>query len=363
MSPRENTFARNAPLQRGMSVVESLVGIAVGLLVALAAAGTVQVFTASQRQGMAVGGSAMNAATALSMIKHDIGSAGLGFFGDGSPLCPLLNLSVGPVAVYNSSTFSPVNVSRVGVSPYDKLELAFGTQVLAGATVYTEGSSDGTNAYLQTYLPASSPDVVLLAASAAVPVCTVRTVTQVVPSTATTPQQLVFGNAGSYNNTSVTFATPPSTEDGGQVSLLGNLAINAYAVDATTRTLTLSRLNGTTTTLANDVIAFRVQYGVSAAPGDPTLSSWVNGADFGKPTIANLSRIRAVRIGLVTRSAQREKAGPDGSCNASGNLPKLFDETMSDPDNPSEWRCYRYRVSSAVVPMRNIAMGATGVKP
>jgi type IV pilus assembly protein PilW len=345
-----------------VSIVEALVGIAVGLLVALAAAGTVQVFSASQRQGMAVGGSAMNAATSMSMIKHDIGSAGLGFFGDGAPLCPKLNLSRGTVQLRNSSPFSPIMVTRPGGGAYDTLELAFGTQVIAGATVYTEGVSDGTNVFVKSYLPASAPEVVVLAASAAVPVCTVRSVTQVVPSTPTTPQQLVFANDGVHNSTAVAFATPAGSEDSGQVALLGNLAINNYWVDTANRTLRLTRLDGSTTVLASDVIAFRVQYGISGAPGDPTLAAWVDGATFGLPTIANLSQIRALRVGLVTRSPQREKVDSAGDCVASTNPPRVFDEVVNDPDYPTDWRCYRYRVATAVVPLRNVALGATGVK-
>lgn len=352
MSPRKH-WRRVA--QQGVSVVEMLVGIAVGLLVALAAAGTVQMFSASQRQGMAVGGSAMNAATTMAMLKHDISAAGLGFFGNGAALCHTMNLSLGNVPVQNNTPFSPVNVTRSGGNN-DTLELAFGTQVAAGATVYVDGYSDGTTAFLKSYVPASAPETVVLAASSASPLCQVRTVTQVVPSTPTSPQQLVFQTSGLYNSNAVGFTVPFTTPDGGQVALLGNLVMNKYSV--VNGDLKVSRLDGSETTLVRDVVSFRVQYGVSAGAGDPTLSSWVDASSFGKPTPATITQIRAVRLGLVTRNAQREKAPDSGSCNATRVQPALFGADIPAADLPTDWACYRFRTATVVVPMRNIAFGA-----
>ena len=70
-----------------MSIIELMIGIVVSLLVGLAAAGSAMVFTASQRQGIGVGGTAVNVNTVLSALKNDTANAGLGFFGDSQYLC------------------------------------------------------------------------------------------------------------------------------------------------------------------------------------------------------------------------------------------------------------------------------------
>jgi Tfp pilus assembly protein PilW len=49
---RRSPTVRAAAGQRGMSIIELMIGIVVALLVGLAAAGSAMMFTASQRQGI-----------------------------------------------------------------------------------------------------------------------------------------------------------------------------------------------------------------------------------------------------------------------------------------------------------------------
>ena len=58
----------NRRRQRGLSIVELMVGLVVAMLVSIAAAGSAMMFTASQRQGIGVGGSGIGAATALAAL-------------------------------------------------------------------------------------------------------------------------------------------------------------------------------------------------------------------------------------------------------------------------------------------------------
>ena len=61
------------------------------------------------------------------------------------------------------------------------------------------------------------------------------------------------------------------------------------------------------------------------------------------------------RQGIVTRSPQREKPDASNNCEASLAKPRLFDVEI-DPD-VTDWQCYRYRVSTVVVPLRNLVLG------
>jgi type IV pilus assembly protein PilW len=70
-----------------------------------------------------------------------------------------------------------------------------------------------------------------------------------------------------------------------------------------------------------------------------------------------LPRVRALRIGMVTRSPQREKPNAAGNCEASTAKPQLFGAEV-EPD-VSDWACYRYRTAIVVVPLRNLVMGVT----
>jgi type IV pilus assembly protein PilW len=213
--------------QRGLSIVELMVGIVVALLVGLAATTSAVMFNASQRQGIASGGVTVNATTALAALKNDATSAGLGFLGDGRPLCQRLNLSVGAVMMSDGETFSPVRITAEAQG--DRIDVFYGTNVQAGANVLLGTSSDGSAAELQSRLPVAVGEAVLLAPEALGDPCVVRSVTAAAPATETTAQQLDFGSGGAHN--AKAFTTAPDFPERARVTLLGELRWNRYRLE------------------------------------------------------------------------------------------------------------------------------------
>lgn len=351
MSTRVNSARR----QRGVSIIELMVGIVVALLIGLAAAGSASVFTASQRQGIGTGGAAVNTGSALSALKNDAAAAGLGFFGDSRFLCNQLNLSVNATVHSDGAAFSPVRITSSLAG--DRIDVFYATQVAAGTNVLLNAASDGTSAELRSLLPVTTTQAVLLAPDTPGTPCVVRSVTTNTASTVDTRQLLTFGNAGRHN--AAAFTVNAGYPDKGRVTLLGELRWSRYQLNGTS--LTLERpLDGTSAVLVRDVIGFRAEYGIAgAAAGSTTLESWqpASGADFAALSSTALPRVRALRIGMVTRSPQREKPNGAGICEASTAKPQLFG-TDVEPD-VSDWRCYRYRTAVVVVPLRNLVMGVT----
>jgi type IV pilus assembly protein PilW len=339
--------------QRGLSIIELMVGLVVALLVGLAAAGSAKVFTASQRQGMGYGGMTIGSSTALAAMKSDIASAGLGFFGDSSFKCHRLALSVGTSVKFDSSSFAPARITRSGTGSLatDRLDVLYSTAIDGGANVLISGAATSAAADVQSLLPASVGQTVLMAPAAAGTPCLVRTVTAVTASTDTTPQSLAFGSSGTYNQG--TFTAPPTFVEEDRVALLGEVRWSRYSLSGTN--LQLERpLEGTSAVLMRNVIGFRAQYGVSASDTSTTLTGWedATGATWGSVSDGNVDRVRAVRLGLVTRSAQREKENSAGTCEASAAKPQLFGVDV-EPD-VTDWQCYRYRTTVVVVPLRNM---------
>lgn len=351
LSPRPD--ARRAPLrnaQRGLSIVELMVGLVVAMLVSIAAAGSAMMFTASQRQGMGVGGSGIGAATALAALKNDAAQAGLGFFGDSNYLCSTLALSTGPTLHSDGDTFTPVRITTG--EDGDTIDIVYGNRVESGANVLLASASDGSSAALQSLMPAAAGQAVLLAPATSGTPCLVRTVTAVTASTDTTPQLLTFAADGTHNQGA--FTTTPTFAERDRITLIGALSWNRYRRDGDT--LVLDRpLTGDSAVLTRNVIALRAQYGV-AAVGGTTLEQWVD-ADNGFAVLdaTTLPRVRAVRMGVVTRSPQRERPNADGQCDASLDKPQLFG-TEVEP-GVEDWQCWRYRVATVVVPMRNLVLG------
>lgn len=345
---RRGSFASNAA-QRGLSLVELLISIVISLLVGLAAAGSAMMFTASQRQGVGAGGASINSITVMNGIKADASLVGLGFFDNSTVLCSTLNLSVGTTKVTDGTAFTPLQVASVGNS--DQLDLVYATQVEAGSAVLLDASSDGASADLRSLLPVSVGQAVLLSPENT-GACTVRTVTANTASTVTDPQRLTFAAGGRHNDGA--FTAPQTYPTRAKVSMLGGVRWNRYRVDGSEQ-LVLDRPidGGGSVVLLRNVVAFRVQYGVAATATATTLDSWVDASGtFASVTAANIDRIRALRIGVLVRSPQREKAETDGVCRATTAAPALFG-TVPSSFTGSDWQCYRYRTSTVVIPLRN----------
>ena len=343
--------------ERGFSIVEVLVGMAIALIIGIAATGSAKVFTASQRQGIGIGAMSANVGTALAAIKSDVASAGLGFFGNATAahsnfLCYTMDFSVGTTMKFNGTNFAPVSVTTQGAS--DQLDAIFSSNIDGGANVLVS-AADPTSATLLSLLPASVGQAVLLAPKTAGSACLIRTVTGVTPSTDAAKQALTFANTGSYNQ--MAFATTPSFAERDDIALLGTLHWSRYRVSGTN--LLLERpLDGTSATLLRNVLAFRVQYGITATTSTSTLSGWqdASGATFGAVNGDSVNRISALRIAIVTRSPQREKENASGVCEASAAKPTLpFSPVVTVEPDVTDWRCYRYRTVVAVVPLRNLA--------
>lgn len=351
---------RGAARQRGMSIIELMIGIVVSLLVGLAAAGSAMMFTASQRQGVGVGGSLVNVGTVISALKNDSANAGLGFFGDDIFLCNSLNLSIGGTVIANSASFAPLRITQGATS--DSIDVVYSTQVHSGANVLLNKASDSTSVELMSLLPVSVGQAVLLAppTPTAGTACTVRTVSAVTPSTESTPQVLAFDAAASHNAAAFTNLATLNYPERSRVALLGELRWNNYSVDGNGNLLLTRPLDvgSTPVVLARNVVSFRAQYGITNnVATSTTVESWqdADAAPFAALDSAAIGRVRALRIGIVTRSPQREKANTAGVCEASTAKPQLFGDEV-EPD-VADWQCFRFRSTTAVLPLRNLVLG------
>jgi type IV pilus assembly protein PilW len=357
--------------QRGVSIVEMMIGMVIALLVGLVAASSARLFSASQRQSIGAAGASMSATSAVAAIKENIAQAGLGFLSDAAFLCPSLNFSV-DAANLSMAAFSPLRVTRTG--NLDQVDVFYADQVASGANVIADSITGVSSVELRSFLPVDAVNLgqaVLLSPppdSIGVVPCTVRSVTGVTASTDTTPQILSFVAAGvGSRHNQVNFGAVPAYPLTSRVTLLGNLDWRRYRV--LNGNLVMERplvAADTPAVLVRNVVAFRVQYGVVGPNnGDMTFTGWQEPAGAWSPlTAANVSRLRAVRIGLLMRSEQPEKPESNGSCTASPNVPRLIDTDIAVADvGAISWQCYRYPSVTTIVPLRNWAMGMRAMPP
>lgn len=342
--------------QRGVSIVELMVGMAVALLVSLAAATSAIVFTAAQRQGIGASNASMNALNALSTIKTEVALGGLGFFGDSRYRCGTLALSTGATVRSNSAVFTPVSITRDSATGDDRIDVVYGDQIEAGAEVLLSQAATATEARLRSLLPVAVGEAVVLAPATGTQPCLVRTVTANAASTASTPQILTFANTGLHN--AGAFSTTPTFAADDRVTLLGTLNWMRFRRDGNTLVAESMLTGGAPAVIGRDVIGVRAEYGVAPTVTDSALSGWEPAASasaFAALDGSELRRVRAIRVGIVTRSAQREKPDGAGNCQASLSMPQVFGQTVT-PD-VTDWQCYRYGVTTTVIPLRNLVMG------
>jgi type IV pilus assembly protein PilW len=308
----------------------------------------------AQRQSLGAGTAAGNAATTMEAIKHEAGQAALGFYIGAALPCQSFNLSTGATALAQNAPLLPIrisnsqgNLAQLDVLYADALESA------APALLATAVSSNDSDATLQSYLPVHAGQTVMLTPQGdpGLP-CTVKTATAVDAPEPGLGPVLHFDSSGLHNQANFADASYSTSS---AVSLLGSLNWSRFAVDASGN-LTMSRpIQGGAAILARNVVGFQMQYGVTDGVS-PSLDSWqyAEGSDWGSVTTTQLPRIVALRMALVLRSDLPEKPDAQGNCSATTAMPGLLDRTLTLTGN---WQCYRYRSSTATIPLRNILLG------
>jgi type IV pilus assembly protein PilW len=330
--------------ERGVTLLELLVALLIAMLIALAAFASANAFGAAQRQAVSAGATSAQLVSTLSAIKAEVGSAALGFTIGGVNRCVAWNLVDGSFTADNAP-FVPFAVTRDAATQSDRLDLVLASDVKAAAPVRLAAvaSPSDNNLLLRGWLPVQAGERVLIAPREPGTACTVRTVRSSTDAVAGgAPYTLQLAAATS------SFSSPFSYQPNDQVSVLGRLDRRRIELNDSGELVMTSSLLGVPAVLAEQVVAWRVQYGV-AAPGSSSIE-WVD------PTGASLdsTRVRALRLGVVARSPQRDK-----QCDATTTLPQLFgaDVDVSAAD-PASWRCFRYRRAETVVPLRNVAWGS-----
>jgi len=341
--------------QGGFSLVELMVSLVISMLVSLAALGSARLFMVAQRQSVDAGTASGSAVNALAAIKHEAEPASLGFYLNGVFACQTFNVSAGSTSLVTNANLLPVQVSNSSKN-FAQLDLLSADSLESAAPAYLAAAvpSDAPSVALASYLPVQPGQTVMLAplGDAGLP-CSIKTAVRVDPPVAGQGLVLYFDDTGLHNKF---IYTPVSYSASSAVALLGQLNWSRFSVDTKSNLVMTRPILGASAVLAHNVVGFQVQYGISDGITSG-LNSWQYAeGDWAALTPALVSRVRALRIGLVIRSDQPERSDKDGNCNATSAQPVLLDRTLTLTGN---WQCYRYRTSTAIVPLRNVVMGGS----
>lgn len=378
--------------QAGFSMVEVLVALAIALLATLVIFNVNAVFEGTKRTTVATAGTQENGLFAMYSLERDIRIAGRGFL---TPVRPALGLPTPNCSVIHSyfenagGAVSPAPGLPTGAIPLmavritegagpngsDIVTALYGASARAGiATRLAQPmGSPGDDLVVDSVAGIAQGDLILvqrkLAGLPPAP-CTVMQVTNAAP---------FAGNVLQHANSPLPTFNPnhgtapysgwPVFERGDPVFVIGRLTTATYAVAASGANFALTVDNGgmaPPVELVSDIMTIEAQYGI-APVGSQSVNCWVNattgnacdGTDWANPTQADIDRIKAIRIAIVTRAYDSNERNTGNACSTTTNnsLVAWSDSTgvtQIDISAWPDWRCFRYNVFQTVIPLRNV---------
>lgn len=393
---------RRALRMRGFTLVEMMVAMAIGLVLALAGSLSMLSMGRQFRIVGAVSAAQVNAQLALSLIDGAGRAAGAGLYSNGQMVCQGFNAYRNGAVVSDGAPLMPARIADSGsATASDRLVFtsSSATGALSGMPVLDAmATADADIVVSSAGLVAQNElAVVGVPGSAAVP-CTLfqvsapPTIGAVCGGNASSCKTLAHasgaGNVynappGSYaSEPRYGFATVGAVTGPAVVMRMGSSFVqeaftvlcdtlvqyNAFS-DAPACTASPLSYSGGANALVSDVVLMQAQYGISASAASDIVTNWVepSGGTWGAPTGADVSRIKAVRVVLVSRAKEIDGTlVTAASCTNGGGVvntgPCSFDDAeapvidLSATSVPAgrSWRNYRYRVHQAVIPLRNV---------
>jgi type IV pilus assembly protein PilW len=331
---------RIVPKQQGFSLVEVMVGLAIGLFATLVIVQVYTTFSAQQRKtaGSADAQTSGGLATYLIQRETQLGGYGLPVFDTTNPalMCATVtgaDTSISPISIVDGGTGSDRIVVRYGDSQLGGINTS--------SVAYNGDSATAFNNYFLPYLYATGPGN-----------CPVTL------SDCSATQYLMVSSGGNCTLAPVS---------GSQNIVVNNTDGLAYIGGWNTVTFSLSgnQLQRNGVAIAPDVVDLQAQYGVSATANSNVISQWVDasGATWANPGVSDRNRIKAIHIAVVTRNAQPESGNVTSACSSltAANPTGLCAWTGSAASpapalavSGTDWQKYRYRVFDTIIPLRNV---------
>jgi type IV pilus assembly protein PilW len=357
--------------QRGFSLVELMVGMVIALLGTLV---IFQVFAVSegQKRTTTSGSDAQqNGAIAMYMLERAVRTAGAGMTSTDYLLgCPLslagTAIAAPTVAPAPPAPIlaAPVLITDGGGGNSDSITLMYGnasglaTPVTFGAAVASSATSIPV-ASTESAVGINNGDFVLAVDQGAVSPCSVVQV-NAVPAAA--------GPVSIASGLGANFSASAKLINLGPIPVMAEYAVQNNAL--VTFDLRQAAGGNNPTIVAEGVVNIQAQYGVDTN-ADDVIDSWQEptGAWAAAAlTPAQIAQIKAIRLGIIVRSGQKERPDASNACTVTTAAPVALpgDATAVPPKVASpaitpfnvstvnQDGCYRYRIFETIIPVRNM---------
>lgn len=382
MKPLIHSIKKPTPplSQSGISLIELMIGVTIGLIVTLAVTSTVSIMNIQRRTTVSGNDATESARYALTLLERSARLGGAGLFYNGQLLCTSAVLKGGGAAV----AIAPAKIVDGGTTGSDTISFTYGSAVGGNTTaILVDNMADkDSNFTVNNSSNLANNDEGLVGVPGSTVACThfqvsaapvaatnCNSVTTACSSVAkTSGSNLYYG----YQNSAAAPFGPAV------ISRLGTLTRESYQVlcnslvlhdSGAAPTCTASPLSFTSATpLVDDVVMIQAQYGITDTPASDIVTSWVDATGgWETPSATDLPRIKAIRIAVVARSKEPATTTVTSSCTNAGGVantgPCSFEDASAPVINLSAtsvpsgrtWQNYRYRVYQSVIPLRNVS--------
>lgn len=364
-------FCSSKPLlikvQRGFSLVEIMVGLAIGLLGVLVIMQISMVFEGQKRTTTAGADAQTSGAVAFYSVEQDVRRAGYGFSKPEILGCqlkfhvPTASDAVPPPGVAPPPVLQPLFIFKGGEGGSDSIQVLSSSKGNWSVPVRMgdEHSSTATEVQVSSTLGVQAGD--LLIAYETGKTCAMFQATGPVAEKSNAisdPIHIEHKSAsngiGAWNPEDPSEIFP--TEGYGKAAYayvfnLGNLVNRKYQVDVGGN-LTLVD-GGVERVVASDIVSMRAQYGIIDTIDAEKKLTWKDGSSDGKLDADDLAGLYAARVVMVVRSPLKERPNAEGNCEATKSS-DMGTWAEIDVKNNTDWQCYRYRTFENVIPLRNM---------
>lgn len=357
---------------QGFTLIELMIALLIASITAVVVLNVLVNYQARQQTLSGTDDAAINASLGMYAIEREVRMAGAGYTSALGMRCPQgVNIAYNNVAIVNGGQLMPLQiVDGAGGAP-DQLNVirSDADLGLAPANVVAAMPTAISNLIVDSNAGFAANDLLLAVSDDGSQRCTVMQLTAA-PAASGANWALAHNSTSPYNpaNPAAVFAAPALYQLRDGVVNLGTFGQRRFEVVCSDAGAPIATNNcdlkwfdplalGAAATLANtesvvsQVVDLQAQYGVAPA-GSQVVDQWVDatGAWAGVPSVANIARIKAVRIAIVTRGNQEStQVGPASVVLWDEGLPTERTRAFAGAE-----RDYRYQVLTVVIPLINV---------
>ncbi|MEO7402227.1 MAG: PilW family protein, partial [Burkholderiales bacterium] len=295
-------------------------------------------------------------------VKH----AGSAIIQSGVMNCTSINIYYDGDVIANSAPLAPVFILSGGAGSSDEVTVTYGSSLFGPMRnqIIDQMPSPSSIFNANTGVGLAVGDLAMIGVPGSTLPCTLFQITHIAVTGQGTNIQHNPGVTAPWNppNPVTEFTVAPAYPAGAVISRIGQLRWNTYRI-RNNRLELVDIVNDTTDVLAEHVVGLRAWYGTSDGT-NKNIEQWVaaTGA-WTTPTSAQIAATRAVQLAVIVRNPNHIKTTrSDGVCDATTTA--TLDTWDSGPTfdlstTGTDWRCFKYRVLTLVVPLRNVIYGET----